>query len=683
MGLFKEIAEPLVSRGVPVIPLRPKTKIAFLADWPEAATTDLKQVEEWDTEYVDANGACVAKSDGVWFLEIDKDGYAKQIEAETGQLLPQTFMVRSSPGRGHFYFKQTPASIAMGNVKVKDNDGKELFSARVNNAYVVAPGSYHPTSGKRYETLRDIPIIPAPDWLVEWCISKRGNDPILVRPKTGHVELDSEEPIAEGGRNNALTSILGKARQVLSMDKGQLLAYGLSVNEKRCHPPLSEAEVRTIANSIGGYAVKDSGTVLIGGVPVGQVIATSQPVPERVIIKPVPYPTFPRWVMKGTSINAGLVEPICSVNNSYPEFIFMPAMVLLLNYIALKVTVKDKNIIPSFYMISIGQKGRAFKSSGAQSAIDYLDTAGLVKTASGAIKNADGRTLIWTPGSTEGLGLEMSRTNCKNAVMFYDEFKTLVDKASIEKSSMAGHISAMYESKIFSNTIKSRKEAFVHESGKYCASLIACTTDKAFPEQWAKLPTTEDLGLDDRFFFLYQPETFLPVKPFKYVNTVNGSVETKKLVDKAVQQQIYTIPDETHLENEIEKIGSRGAGLVEKIALYFAIDMDKTEIDESCMERALAIVKYGMSVKKYLKTFESRTQEGALQQKIIHFLRQHGGATDERDLNRAVHPERYGTYMWGRCYGGLVQSGWISETGEGTKGNPKQIILMRLPEEDD
>jgi len=675
MGLFKEIAEPLIARGVPVIPLRPRTKIAFLSGWESLATTDPLKIEQWDQEYADANGACVAyaKPDGIWFFEIDRSGFAQQIEAETGQKLPHTFMVRSSPGRGHFYFKQTPASIAMGNKQGLDENGKELWSARVDNRYVVAPGSWHPTSGARYETLLDVPIQPAPDWLVEWCTKQVTGEP---KKKTGHAELDSEDIIGEGGRNNALTSILGKARQVLKMDREQLYAYGLSVNEKRCRPPLPDSEVRTIADSISGYAVVESGAIVFSTATV------ETPVPA--IIPKTPYPTFPRWVIKGTSLGSGLVEPICSVNNSYPEFIFMPAMVLMLNYLGLKVQVQNKNLIPSLYIISIGAKGRAFKSSGVKSAIEYFGHINYVKQASGAIKNAEGRSLVWMAGSTEGLGLEMARLNCKNVVMFYDEFKTLVDKASIEKSSIAGHISAMYESSLFANTIKSRKEAFSHEAGQYCASLIACTTDTAFPEQWARMPSTGDMGLDDRFYFLYQPETFLPVKPQKYVNTVVGAQETKRLIDKAVQQQVYAM-DDSMLENEMEinKMGARGAGLVEKIALYFAVDMGKKEVDESCVERALAIVKYGFAVKKYLKTFESLTKEGDLQQKIIHVLRRNGGAVTERELNRAVHPERYGTFMWGRAFQGLVSSGWIAETGDGTKGKPKQVVLMRLPEEDE
>ncbi len=675
MGLFREIAEPLVVRGVPVIPLRPKTKLAFLTNWPEQATTDLKKVEQWDQDYADANGASVslAKPDGVWFLEIDKPGYQEEIEKQVGQKIPQTFMVRSSPGKGHFYFRQTPASLAMGNTQGKDSEGKESWSARADNRYVVAPGSYHPTSGSRYEILRDAEIVPAPDWLVQWCVT---NTVVESTKKTGHAELDSEELISEGGRNNALTSLLGKARQLLKMDREQLYIYGLSVNEKRCRPPLPDTEVRTIANSISGYAVKESGSLVFETPTVPA--ETLQPI----IVKPVPYPTFPRWVMDGTSIGEGFVKPICVKNTRYPEFMFMPAMVMILNYVALKVRIEDKQIIPSFYMVSIGRKGRVIKSSSVTDAVEYLQTAGIIEHGSSNTRNANGKSLIWTVGSTEGLGLEMARTNNKNAILFYDELSTLTNKAAIEGSSLQSNLLTIYESNKFSNTIKSRKESYSFEPRTYCASLIACTTDKNFHAQWSRMSGGSS-GLDDRFFFLYQPEILGELTPFKLVNTVEGSMKTRKLIEKAVQQGVYRITDDTMLEMNINRLGNRVENRVEKIALFFAIDLGKDEIDESCIERALAIANYELAVKKYLAAFESTTKEGALQGEIIQLLQRNGGKVTGRELDRAMHPERHGTFLWSRVYGGLVSSGWIAESGKGTKGEPKQIILLRVPEEDE
>jgi hypothetical protein len=674
MGLFKEIATPLIARNVPVIPLRPKTKIAFLTNWQELATTDLTKVEQWDVDYDNANGACVAQArpDGVWFLEIDRQGFAQQIEKETGEKIPATFMVRSSPGRGHFYFKQTAASIAMGNRQAADADGKELWSARVDARYVVAPGSYHPTSGLRYETLRDADIAEAPEWLIKWCASKGETTGVKT-----NIELDSVEPIGEGGRNSALTSIAGKARQVMGMDKEQLFDYLMSVNLKRCNPPLSEAEVRTIANSIGRYEVKESGSL---------VFQTPQPAtPEE--IKPVectavPYPTFPRWVIDGTSIGDGLVKPVCAINSRYPEFMFMPAVTLMLNYLGTKVQIEGKRLIPSFFMIAIGRKGRVIKSSSVNDTIEYLQNARLVDHAGPTIRAAEGRTLIWSPGSAEGLGLEMARTNCRNAVLFYDELKSFTDKAGIDGSSLQSNLLRLYGAGDFSNTIKSRREQYSFAPYTYCASFIANTTDQNFTPLWSKMAGGTS-GLDDRFFFLYQPEILMDMKPYKFVNTVAGAVRTREIVDKAVKQQVFRFEDDMLLEMNMQALGNRGIDRVEKLALYFAVDTGRDMIDDECIERAVALIKYEQSVKKYLTSFESTTSQGQLQGEIIQLLQRNGGVVTERQIYRVLHPERHGTWVWEKAYGGLINAGWIAESGSGRKGSPKQIVLLRRPEEDE
>jgi hypothetical protein len=678
MGLFREIAMPLVARRIPVVPLRPKTKTAFMQDWEKLATTDPAKVEEWDATDPDANAGCVAyaQPDGVWFLEIDRNGYSKQIENETGQKIPDTFAVRSSPGRGHFYFRQTPASISMGNTQAGDKDG-ELWSARVDRRYVVGPGSYHP-SGGRYEVLRDTDLLPAPDWLVQWCSQQKS---------TKISDFVDEGPITEGHRNDGLASILGRARQMLGMDREQLYQYGLSVNQRRCQPPMSDDEVRTIADSIGRYPVTENTPggghqVLLGGVALAPPPQAAQNLIEIPDIKPVAYPMFPRWVMKGTSIYDGLIEPVCSKNSRYPEFMFMPAVTIMLNYLALKVRVEYKNLIPSTYLALIGRKGRVIKSSSVNDVVEYLHFAGIVDNASTSTKNAEGKSLVFTVGSTEGLGLEMAKTNCKNAILLYDELATLTKKAAIDGSSVLPHLLTIHESKQFANVIKNRRESFSFEPGSYCVSLIACTTDKNFSKQWSCM-AGDSSGMDDRFFFLYQPETLVPLKPYYHVDTKDAALVTRKRIDKAVLQAVYSIVDSTPLEQKMGQLGVRGESRAEKLALYFAVDLGKDEIDESCIERAIAICEYEIAAKKYLRVSEATTREGMIQNEIIQALQRNAGRLAVRDLNRIMHPERHGTTLWFQVYAGLVRNGWIMEAGTGVKDDPRMVILMRVPESDE
>ena len=242
----------------------------------------------------------------------------------------------------------------------------------------------------------------------------------------------------------------------------------------------------------------------------------------------------------------------------------------------------------------------------------------------------------------------------------------------------------MYESGKYQNIVKNPKDSFSFLPGTYCASLIACSTDKNFNANWSKL-AGKSTGLNDRFTFVLPPEVLKPLTPYCHVSTQEGSIKTRQLIDKAIQKGVYRIVDSSPLskftaENED---ANRAEIRAEKYALGLAVDMGLDEIDEETIERALALVAYEQSVKAYLKTYEASTREGAIQLEVMYQLRKSGGRMSLRDLYRVIHPERLGTSLWATSYSGLIKSGWCAEQGGGVKGAPKELILLRMPEEDD
>jgi Bifunctional DNA primase/polymerase, N-terminal len=672
---FERIASVLIERNVPVIPLRPCSKIAFLDQWEKLASTDPKKIAEWGKEYPDANVASVSKASlgGVWFFEVDAPDFHKLVQQETGHTLPATFVVRSQAQRGHFYFKHSPASLAMGNAQGYDDDGKEAWSARAENRYVVGPGSIHPGTRMPYTILKSDPIVEAPDWLVEWCVKNNAKE-------TRRVNASPDgPPIPHGSHDNELFRIACMLRNA-GMDYEQIRDNLVTVCEKRCenhgtdHVEMCENKAKS--------AVK---------YPVGQASiqarissAVTDEVGEIPVIEQVAYPKFPYWVMKGTSIYDGFIEPICAVNTRFPEFMFMPAVTLMLNYLALKVTIKAKpKLIPTIWMVSVGKKGRVIKSSCVNDSIDYFRSIGIIGQGNSTTM-AGGKSLIWTAGSTEGLGMEMARTNCRNAVLFYDELGVMTSKARIEASSMAKHLMTMYESGQFSNTIKARKENFDFPPGTYCASIIACNAEKTFLSNMGPILKANE-GMDERWFYLYQPDpkTWPVNKDYVYVNTVVGAQETKKRIDKAVLQGAFEIEDFFGRLNDMAAINNRMGVTLARLALYFAVDLGKDSIDDECFERAAAVVKYELAVKRYLQVPEGATLEGQLQSEIISFLVRSGGRITNTELGRRMHPERYGTSLWNKVYQGLLHGRWTLEQGTGKKGDPKTLVLLRVPETDD
>src|SRR6185369_1406237 len=151
----------------------------------------------------------------------------------------------------------------------------------VDNRYVVAPGSYHPTSGRRYEILRDAPIAEAPDWLVEWCLSQKNAED----EKTSVGVVGGKIPY--GAHDTTLTRIGGKLRQD-GLEEEAIYNSLVEVCEKRCqnYGPDYREMCRKIAKSVCRYEIKEVGSIVFPSAP-------ALTPPEPVVSKAVPYPVFP------------------------------------------------------------------------------------------------------------------------------------------------------------------------------------------------------------------------------------------------------------------------------------------------------------------------------------------------------------------------------------------------------
>jgi len=668
---FLEKATPTAVKGVAVIRLRPNAKAAIDVGWPQLATTDIETLKKWNEETPDANCGAVATPGGVWYWEVDSPDVIPRLQKETGQQVPETFKVRSRKGRGHFYWKSTEASRAMGNLSQSYVIGQD-WSARVNNAYVVAQNSLHPDTGLPYTALNpDAEIVEAPDWLVQWLVSQKIQK--ITPQGADATPRDFNNKVPHGSIHGFLLSTAGRLRAA-GLTQDEIEVALVRIAEEQCAPPVDFSKVRTMAKSICNFPPGQQGhSIALSQPPQSAATEVAEDAPEFVTIE---YPLFPRHVMFGTSIYDGFIKPYCENSSRIDYFMFIPTAALMMNYLGTKVTVPFSSWKPSFYIVLIGKKARTHKTSSIKDAMKFLEYGSSLAMYSKNVKNADGKSLVWQVGSPEGLGTDMMRTNCKNAVLSYGELSTLVGKARIEGSSMKSALLDLYESDNFSNSIKTKKDTFSIDPGSYVTTLITATTDKKFTELWSQL-AGEDSGLNDRFTWVLEPQT-LPEK--KLENTVNyneAALATRRIMDNAVQKGKYEFFDKTPLQRILLVYGPRQVARAEKWALYFAIDLQLDEIDEDCVARGIEMVKYEEAVKDYLLTFEAKNDESAIQQGVVRLLKKNGGLMEKRDIVRALNANKYGGTIWDRSYNWLVNSGHIVQYGKGIKGDPCMVKLLR------
>jgi putative DNA primase/helicase len=156
-----KLAKTVARHNIRVIPIPPHEKGAKLPNWPDLASSDLSQIQQWEQAQSDGNYGVVCTPDTIVVLDADNPGLRSHIERQTGKDFPDTLTVRSSKGY-HYYFWQSDKSRVMGNRSLAG-----MFDLQSNRKYVVGPGSIHP-SGAEYTIINNTDIVPMPDWLADW-----------------------------------------------------------------------------------------------------------------------------------------------------------------------------------------------------------------------------------------------------------------------------------------------------------------------------------------------------------------------------------------------------------------------------------------------------------------------------------------------------------------------------------
>lgn len=223
------------------------------------ATTNEQTLRTWWQRWPDANVA-IPTGAGSGIVVIDTDHKPDQgiegeetlsaLEKQHGAL-PET-VEQITGGGGHqrfFRYPGVPIPCSTGTL----GPGIDI---RGDGGYVLVPPSTH-ESGRVYEWELshhpdDTPLADlSPAWVA-----------LLQSQSTGtgsraHADTESE-PIREGQRNDTLFR-LARSMRVKGMSHEGILAALSAENSTRCRPPLSEAEVRQIAESASAYQPGRSG----------------------------------------------------------------------------------------------------------------------------------------------------------------------------------------------------------------------------------------------------------------------------------------------------------------------------------------------------------------------------------------------------------------------------------------
>jgi len=213
------------------------------------ATTNAETIRELWARWPDANlGIATGAVSGLVVLDMDpRHGGEDSLDELVRRIgpLPETPEVLTGGAGRHIYFAHPGSGQVIRNATTLG--GLPGLDLRGDGGYVVAPPSVH-GSGRRYEWESsshpdDVTLAPFPSGL---------SNLVAARAARRQVSGSDAERIPEGERNATLTSLAG-TMQRRGMSPAATKAALIAENAARCNPPLTEAEVCAIVESVARY----------------------------------------------------------------------------------------------------------------------------------------------------------------------------------------------------------------------------------------------------------------------------------------------------------------------------------------------------------------------------------------------------------------------------------------------
>ena len=242
----------LAAKGIHVFPCLTRDKRPATAHGYNDATVDLATISKWWRQDPDMNLAIATGSiSGLFVVDvdgIDAEMELRRLETQYGNL-PGTAEVITARGR-HLYFKAPDAPLRNTASKIAPG-----IDTRADGGYVLAPPSIHP-SGRRYAWSVDSAksIAHAPAWLLEKLSQSGAGAPTPVEEWRDTVAAG----VGEGQRNCTVAKLSGHLLRRY-VDPHVVLDLIQTWNSARCRPPLPEADVIRIVNSICAKEAKRRG----------------------------------------------------------------------------------------------------------------------------------------------------------------------------------------------------------------------------------------------------------------------------------------------------------------------------------------------------------------------------------------------------------------------------------------
>ena len=727
---FKDLALPLVARGIHVIPVLPFSKETRLPGGEERGTLDPAQIAVWDRECPESNVGCLGTTNGVAIFDCDEPGLIERIQKETGKKVPRTFAVKALNGGGHLYFQQTDASRRVAN-KV----GEAVFELRSSNLYVVGPGSKARNDGGaigEYRVVCDAPIAPFPDFLGDWITANSSSKSSVA---VGEVDTDSYRRLRKSYLENLNPAdMMGLKDLTISSLHPTLHSLACLLHDGDRDADKIADILTDIAESYGHRGTRGPGEIAgivenallkaptqftlpeghpdLAGFTSGTRIFSTEDLQKAYVKERVKerlyeeYATseteeapdelkYPMHVWAGTDYLEFVDR--CGQDNFIPrEFLLEAIKTVTGAVLGSALSIPDiEGGVPRFYTVLMGGAG-----SGKGTSISWASSV-FKDILLGGTRIAN---LLWSPttkiedvpwvhigaceeGFNSAQGMQRSNEKGqKRWLQTFEELDHMIEGSGIEGSGKAlmGVNRQLYDREDFMTTTTGKRDAI---AGLAQNSLLSATT----PELWMDMfagKAVRGSGLFQRFNLLVSDEhrkkgslrkPRLEVFKARFAATVMDL--DKAPIEMTVSDRVMTMMDEWFVQDKFENADSEVRGrlnvLAWRNALHLAWQRGLGSIGTRELEDALLLSDYQFEVRRRYTPAEGTTEGVLVENKIRGFLEIVKRAR-RREVFQRLNLRRYGNFTVDRALGSLQKAGTIRIIEETTPSGQKSISLEWL-----
>jgi hypothetical protein len=307
---------------------------------------------------------------------------------------------------------------------------------------------------------------------------------------------------------------------------------------------------------------------------------------------------------------------------------------------------------PRLYTVCLGESADDRKSESIKRTIKFFEGA----LTQGSLKLCHG------VGSSEGLAkiLDEGESPTKKLLLVYDELKAFVGKACIEGSTLLPAVATLFESNRFHSATK--KEILRLED--VYLSLLGASTVETYSGMWT--PAFLDIGMLNRFWVVkdhgerrYSVPREIPSGEtkglYRRLGDILGAASSSDGPLKlSLTEEAFEIFDNWYLNQGPSIFARRLDTYGHRLMILLAINEGLQEVTGAIAEKAVSLLRWEHDIRRECDPVEAETNIAKMEEMIRRKLA--GGPMEQRELQRRVHYNRYGLFVWRTAVENLLRA---------------------------